>query len=137
MNRYVLDACALIALLQDEKGADEVADVFEAAENGTAAITMHKLNLLEVYYKAYRTHGKERANRMLEGFKKRPVLISQEIGDELFMEAGRFKGTYTISFADSIVLAQASILNAELLTADHHEFDAIEKSESIRFRWIR
>ena len=58
MSRYVLDACALIALLQDETGADKVAAVFNAASKGEAEIVMHKINLLEVYYGVYRSRGK-------------------------------------------------------------------------------
>jgi len=34
MSHYVLDACALIALLQDEAGADKVAAVINAADVG-------------------------------------------------------------------------------------------------------
>ncbi|MDR2855004.1 MAG: hypothetical protein LBV40_02460 [Methanomicrobiales archaeon] len=65
MNHYVLDACALIALLYDEEGADKVADVIYAADNGEATISLHKLNLLEVYYNAHRSCGKEQADLML------------------------------------------------------------------------
>ena len=38
MTRYVLDACALIALLQDERGSDIVADAFKASINEDAEI---------------------------------------------------------------------------------------------------
>jgi predicted nucleic acid-binding protein len=44
---------------------------------------------------------------------------------------------YKISFADMIVLAIASVSGYKLLTSDHHEFDIIEKNESIIFEWIR
>jgi len=54
MNRYVLDACAMLAMLRDEPGADIVAAVINAANNGEAEIIMHKANLLEVYYDLYR-----------------------------------------------------------------------------------
>ena len=138
MTRYVLDACALLALLQNETGNEKVISVFnEAADEGTATITMNTINLLEVYYKVYKARGKEQAERMITELKKLPVTINQEISDELFAQAGRFKVMYTVSLADSIALAQASLLNAQLLTADHHEFDAVEKSESVRFLWIR
>ena len=50
MNRYVLDACALLAMLRNEPGADKVAAAINEANTGDAEITMHKVNLLEVYY---------------------------------------------------------------------------------------
>jgi len=137
MSLYVLDACALIALLQDEPGADKVAAAINAANNGKLKIVMNKVNLLEVYYDAYRLRGKEQADLMLYEVKKRPIEINAEITDEIFNEAGRLKASYKISFADSFALAQAIVLGGELLTSDHHEFDAIERQEDIRFQWIR
>jgi len=44
MSRYVLDACALLALLRNEPGADKVASAINAANNGEAKIIMHKSN---------------------------------------------------------------------------------------------
>ena len=65
MNRYVLDACALLALLRNEPGADEVAAVFNSANKGEAKIVMHKANLLEVYYDVYRFLGMGKADFIL------------------------------------------------------------------------
>ena len=70
-------------------------------------------------------------------FKQLPINIYHEISDEIFTEAGRLKASYKISLADSVALAQAIVSGGALLTADHHEFDAIEKHEKIRFEWIR
>ena len=102
---YVLDACALIALLQEEQGADMVAATINAANYGDAKIIMNKINLLEVYYDAYRSRGKEQADLMLAEFKKLPVDIVSEITDVIFYEAGRLKALYKISLADSFALA--------------------------------
>ena len=136
-SHYILDACALLALLRDEPGADKVADVLNAANKGNITIQMHKANLLEVYYDLLRSHSKERADMILAEVKKRPININAEITDELFIEAGRLKSTYKISFADSFALAQAIVSGGTLLTSDHHEFDVIEGSENITFDWVR
>ena len=137
MSRYVLDACALLALLRNESGADKVANAINAANNGEAEIVMHKANLLEVYYDLYRSLGREKADLILSEVKKRPIIINAEITDEIFTQAGRLKASFKISFADSIALAQALALGGELLTSDYHEFDVIEGKEDIRFAWIR
>ena len=137
MKRYVMDACAILALLRDEPGADKVADILNTANKGNAIIVMHKANLLEVYYDLLRTHGKEKADIILSEIKKRPMEIIAEISDELFEEAGRLKSLYKISFADSFALAQAIVSDGALLTSDHHEFDAIEEKENINFEWVR
>jgi predicted nucleic acid-binding protein len=137
MKRYVLDACALLALLQDEPGADRVSDVLNAANKGEATIIMHKANLLEVYYDAYRYRSKEQADLMLTEVGRCPIMINAEITDEIFVEAGRLKSLYRMSFADSFALAQASVSGGALLTSDHHEFETVEQSENIKFDWIR
>ena len=137
MSCYVLDACALLALLRNEPGADKVAAAINAANKGEAKIIMHKANLLEVYYDIYRSLGKEKAESILSEIKKRPIGINAEISDRIFEEAGRLKASYKISFADSFALAQALVTGSELLTSDHHEFDVIESKEAISFHWIR
>lgn len=138
MNRlYILDACALIAFLRDEAGADNVTAVLRSASDGEAIILMNSFNLLEVYYDIYREVGKEKADDELDMITKLPFKIQSELSRKVFSEAGRLKASYKISLADSIALAEASISDGILLTADHHELDAVEKKEKIRFQWIR
>ena len=137
MKKYVLDACALIALLRYEQGADIVADALNSANEGKAEVIIHKANLLEVYYDLYRTLGKDKADDILSKIKERPILINAEITDEIFNEAGRLKATYKVSFADTFALSQALASSGELLTSDHHEFNVIEGNEPITFCWIR
>lgn len=137
MNRFVLDACALLALLRNEEGADLVAGAINTANIGKSQIFMHKANLLEVYYDLHRFLGKDEANRILVEIKKRPIEINSEITDEIFFHAGRLKASYKISFADSFALAQAIVSGGKLLTADHHEFDIIDGKEPVLFYWIR
>jgi len=132
----VLDACALVALLKNENGADVVAAAYKEAKDGKAKIMMNRVNLLEVFYGYYRDDGKEYAEKIMDGVAQSIVSIS-EFDKEIFAEAGRLKASYKISLADSIALAQAMVLGADLLTADHHEFDVIDGKEPIRFQWLR
>jgi predicted nucleic acid-binding protein len=134
---YILDACAMLAILYDEKGSDIVTAAYEKAVSSKMDIAINKVNLLEVYYDLIRKEGKERADDFYTKTRSLPIKIKHEITDEVFKEAGRLKATYKISLADSIALAEASVSGGELLTADHHEFDTVEKQEKIKFRWIR
>jgi predicted nucleic acid-binding protein len=135
-ERYILDACALIAVLAKEEGADKVAAIYKKAMRGASTLIMHKLNLLEVYYGLYRQRGKEYATEIIDKIKME-ITIIHEISDEVFAEAGRLKASYKISLADSVALAAASVSGSFLMTADHHEFDAVERAEKIKFLWIR
>ncbi len=133
---FILDACALIALLNNENGADKVVSVYNKAEHGEAQIIMNRINLLEVYYGFYHDKGEVYAGNVLDSITQSIITIS-EFDKNIFLAAGRFKASYKISLADSIALAQASITNGNLMTTDHHEFDTIEGKESIHFYWIR
>ena len=135
-NFYILDACALVALLKNENGADVVAAAYKKADSGEAQIIMNRVNLLEVYYGYYRDDGKEYSEWIMNSISKSKISIS-EFDEEIFPIAGRLKASYRISLADSIVLAQAMVVEGKLLTSDHHEFDVIEAKEKINFCWIR
>ena len=137
MTTYVLDACAMLAVLADESGADVVEDIYEKATSGEVVLAMNKLNLLEVYYDLIRAYGKDRADEILNEIRRLPIHIYHEIADDVFREAGRIKAFYKISLADSIALAQAMVLDGKLLTSDHHEFNVVERKEPVRIHWIR
>ena len=49
MKTYVLDACAIVALFNDEIGANVVDNLLVDAANGLCSLTMNKYSLLEVY----------------------------------------------------------------------------------------
>ena len=136
-NVFVLDACALIALINNEDGSDIIEDVIRKAQAGNASIIMNKLNLLEVYYDAYRTYGEDVANKLINNINKPPFIIHAELSDDVFKEAGRLKASYKISIADSVALAETIVSGGKLLTSDHHEFDVIEGNEPISYHWIR
>ena len=74
---------------------------------------------------------------MLSNVKALSIRIVSDIDEALFCEAGRLKASYKISLADAFALAQTKVVGGTLLTADQHEFDAVETSEPIRFLWIR
>ncbi len=137
MNRFLLDACALIALLVEESGRNIVSNLLAKASSKENDVFMHKANLLEVYYDLLRRYEKNYANTIFFYIQQLPIHFIGDFSNEMFAEAGRLKMSYKISFADSIALASASVYKAELVTSDHHEFDAIEGKENIKFFWIR
>ena len=115
--------------VKKESGGEKVREILRSSLLDDADVIMHKLNLLEVYYGFYRERDKSFADTIVKRI--------AEISDEIFTEAGRLKASYKISLADSIALAEASVSGRILLTADHHEFDIVEKNEKILLQWIR
>ena len=134
---YVLDACALIAYFKEEEGMDTMLQFFKRAIDGEISLFMHRINLLEVYYGFYRDDGKENAEAVLADSLSLPITIVDNLGDAFFREAGRIKASFAISLAGSCALALASTRGDALVTADRHEFGAIENKDTIRFSWIR
>lgn len=133
MSRYLLDACALIAFFNKEEGADVVESLFENEEEIFVSI----VNVYEVYYDACRADGEEKAKELLADIEKLPLQIIRNIDKEVIIKAARFKVDFSISLADSIALGLGKQLDANVVTADHHEFDRIEEKKSADFYWIR
>jgi predicted nucleic acid-binding protein len=134
---YVLDACALLAFLNNENGSDCVYDLLQAASMGEIAVSINIINLYEVYYKRIIKAGLDAANEFLNMFNDMAVEVVFIQVDSIFAEAARFKTRYQMSLADSFALATAFCYDAALVTADHHEFDAVRQAEPVAFFWIR
>ena len=137
MTLFVLDACALLAVLAMEKGADNIRKLFQKTVDNEAVLMMNKFNFLEVYYRIYRLYGKIEAIKLIETMKQMPIKIIDTLTDDVLKEAGRLKVEYSISIADSIAIAEAIINKGSLVTSDHHEIEPVEKREHINVTWFR
>ena len=134
---YVFDACSLIALFKKEKGADKIKILLDEALTGQAAIYINILNLIEIHYLFNRALGKEKSAFILEQIHTWPINIINTIDDVIFFETSRIKAQYAIPLGDSIGLATAIKMNGTFVTADHSDFEEIEKAETISFLWFR
>ena len=137
MKKYVLDACALIALLNREDGGESVREIIEQAKIGSSEVYMSIVNLFEVYYGMLRIYDEEVAESLILMVEASPIKVIATITREVLKEAGRLKVAYKMSVADSIAVAEASVSNGILVTSDHHELDAVEASENTKFYWFR
>ena len=137
MTNYVFDACALVAFFNDESGADVVEGLLSEAIDGICVITMNKYNLLEIYYGYLRANGEAFAEKILKSVGESCIRIVDVLTDDILRQAGKLKIAYKISLADAMVLSQATIENAVVVTSDHHELDAVARDGEIKFLWIR
>ena len=134
---YVFDACSLISVLSNEKGADVVKNLLQRAVDNEIKILMHKVNFLEVYYYIYKRYSENTARNLLKDIRISPIKLNNEITDDILIKAGRLKSLYKMSLADSIGLAETIINDGYFVTADQHELDIIEKKEHLKIVWIR
>jgi len=138
MKKYVLDSCALIALMNKEAGAHYVAALYKEAMDGKAELIINKINLLEIYYGYLKEDGEEFAELLLTNIQNSIVKINEIISDEILRQAGKIKSNVKkISLADCFAVAQSIISDAVLVTADHHELDVVDNNNIAKLLWIR
>ena len=134
---FILDACALIALLAGEPGAENVRKIIQDAVDGKISLKINQINLLEVYYKICNVYNQNEANRTIKKIKEFPIEIIVGLKDDVFNEAGRIKSKYKIPLGDSIAVAECITGKGILVTSDHHDFGKIEKKENLKIYWFK
>jgi predicted nucleic acid-binding protein len=123
MASLVFDACALLAFAYDEEGADLVETLLASDEN---TCFVHSLNFCEFYYQAYRRSSKQDAVRMVEEFLDTGLVLRDDMDIEFWHDVGELKAVHKrVSLADCCAIALAKRLDAELVTSDHRELDAL------------
>jgi len=138
VQNYILDACALLALFDDEPGADIVEELIDRAKNNEITLTMNAANLIEVYYDRIRVAGTEQADAVIQDiYDTFPIPIIETLNPTIVREAARLKATGKMSFADTILVATARYSGATIVTCDHVELKPVEQQGHIPFLWIR
>jgi predicted nucleic acid-binding protein len=128
----------MLALLNNEKGADVVNGLLDQAKRGEVTLSMNAANLIEVYYDRIRVVGTKEADKTIQKiYENFPISIIEELNPTIVREAAYFKATGKMSFADSILVATARCTGATVVTCDHVELEPIEQQEHIPFLWIR
>jgi predicted nucleic acid-binding protein len=135
---YVLDACALIAWLKNEPGADIVDGLLDRAEEDEVDLLISIVNLVEVYYGFMKDLGADRARELMQTVRETAVKVIDTTDGAVFEEVARLKSTLKgFSLADAFGLAVASVYSGSFVTCDHHELDKFQGQVNIPFFWIR
>jgi len=131
----VLDACAMIAYLRGESGADKV-DALLLDKNNTCLA--HAVNLCEVYYDFMRAADENSAHTAIADLKSVGLMAREDMDSAFWQEAGKYKATIKkVSLADCFAMALTNRMQADLYTSDHHEFDPIAASGVCSVKFIR
>lgn len=131
----VLDACALIACLAGEEGADVVSDSLCKYD-----CVIHALNWCEVRYDFLkRENGSRTAEEALASIREAGVEIYEKIDAPLWrrtseIKASAFRRKIRISLADCVALALTRELNGVLLTSDHEVAPFTGECDIVFFR---
>ncbi len=131
----VMDACALIAYVRGEEGADNVRMVLDDKQ---IICRVHVVNLGEVYYDAIRRANEQQAKQIVDELERTGLLFHNDIDTEFWQTVARYKATLRrVSLADCFVLALAQRTKADIVTSDHHEFDSLVEQKVCTVRFIR
>jgi PIN domain nuclease of toxin-antitoxin system len=118
----VIDACALIAFLRDEPGADAVRNIL----TGPQTSYVHALNLCEVYYDFWRAANRNAAESAIADLLSLGIEERNDLDSEFWRAVGRLKAIYRrVALADCCALALANRLGSSLVSADRHEFEPL------------
>lgn len=123
-KKYLLDSYAVLAWIQDEKGAQFVEDLLYRARENKENVLLNIINLGEIYYRCARVLDMESARNLLENIKLLPIKITP-CPNELVIEAAEIKARYAIAYADAFAVASAIREKACIITGDP-EFKEVE-----------
>lgn len=129
---YVLDTWAIIAYLEDEPSASQIADLIASAHEEQIPVYMNVVNVGEVWYIIAREVSEEEANKSIKELHDLRIQFV-DADWELTREAARFKSQHKMSYADCYAAALAKSKKADLVTGDK-EFKPLENE--VKIAWI-
>jgi predicted nucleic acid-binding protein len=127
---YTLDTSAILALWNDEEGADIVEGILRRAKNFEVRVYFSFMTAMELYYNFKRRHGKQTADELYAvlGF-----LPAERVNfdERILLEAANIKADNQLSVADAWIAATASVTSSTLVHKDP-EFEALEGMVKLR-----
>lgn len=109
----VLDTSALFTFLEDEPGADEVAQAL-----GSNSTIIPWVTLLEVHYVTARERGLPEADARYAALTLLPARVDWGVSEALVHTASWFKAQHRISLADALVAAYAKLGASRVMHKD-------------------
>lgn len=124
MKRWLLDTSALLALRDDEAGAEEVAALLREARQGKARCFGSFMTQMEVLYRVWKDEGEPAGRLALAQCLDLPIEWLHE-APPLLHAAARIKATRRVALADAWIAASAELEDATLVHKDP-EFESLD-----------
>ncbi|MBK8935019.1 MAG: type II toxin-antitoxin system VapC family toxin [Chloroflexi bacterium] len=118
-NTFILDAWALIALLQQEEpAAGRVHTLLNRAQTDEQIqLLMSLINLGELFYIVSRLQGKDEARQTIADIRQLPLTLLRATEERIFA-AAQLKASHRLSYADAFAAAASLEFQGVLLTGD-------------------
>ena len=121
---HVLDASALLAYLEKQRGYEHVQRLLTDAAGRGPALLLSTVNWGEVFYVTYRMYGAVRADDLAHVLETFPLEVVP-VHLELAKQAALLKALHGLPYADCFAAALATTRKATLVTGDR-DFKALE-----------
>ena len=130
-GRWLLDTSALLALRDNEAGAERVAALLRSAISGQGQVLACFMSRMEVLYRVWKDEDERRA-RLADAQLQSLPLVWVAATDRLLAQAAELKACHALSLADAWIAAAARQEGAVLVHKDP-EFQAIS---SLPQEWL-
>lgn len=117
MAEFLLDTSALLALRDDEPGADRIAFLLEQSKSGGPRCQGCFMSLMEVYYRVWKDEGEAAGREAYTDCLSLPIDWIHE-SPVLLERAAQVKATHPLSLADAWIAAAALKMSAVLVHKD-------------------
>ena len=114
---YVLDANAVLDLIEAGPGFERVEQVLQSALRNQVSILISVLNWGEVFYLLWQRRGEDKARQTIAKLSRLPVQIVT-VDFPQAMKAGELKAVHKIPYVDCVTAALAVLNQAVLVTSD-------------------
>ena len=124
-SRWLLDTSALLALRDDEDGAERVALLLQSAQDGESRCLVCFMSRMEMLYRVWKDEG-ERHARLADAQLQSLPITWVPCSDALLEQAAAIKANHHLSVADAWIAAAAQREGAVLVHKDP-EFRALDQ----------
>ena len=113
-NLFALDTSALLTLWNDEDGSDEVEGILKGNDK---IVIVSFMSYMECYYRIWKDSGREKGRELYSYLFTLPM-ERVNLSEDILQSAAEIKATYTLSVADSWIIATAKVNGAVLVHKD-------------------
>ena len=129
-SRILLDTKPLIKLFAKEEGWDAVQKILAKIEAEEIEAAISVVTLAEICYKYLQEKRPELAKTRTNDLRNAIYLEKLEVGEEVAVKAGEFKGKYNVSIADAFIAASAYLKEA-IIISDDPDFKKILEAKTL------
>ena len=126
---YLLDTSALMALRDDEPGAEHVAELLAAVASQRTLVYACFMSQMELLYRVWRDESEAAGRLALEQCLALPIQWV-ESSPQLLRLAAEVKATSSLSVADAWIAAAARLMGATLVHKDP-EFATLDQPQDV------